>query len=349
MKALALVEAPDHVCGRYRVSAYAPALLASGWSLDVEGVASSWLSRITQIRRAAHYDCVILQRKLLPRWQLSMLRRRSQRLIFDFDDAVLYRDSYDPRGPDCRRRAARFAHTVIESDIVLAGNSFLAGCAAERGAWTDHIRVIPTSIETHAYRPKDRTESVDGTTRLVWIGSSSTLQGLEQRRPLLERLGREIPGLKLRVICDRFPDFGPLAVEPISWNAETEAHDLAGGDIGISWIPDDLWSRGKCGLKVLQFFAAGLPVVANPVGVHPEMIVPGVNGLLARTDDEWVSAIRSMVDDADSRRRMGRQARTIVDAKYSIDAWSPRFVAAVEGRPEVFSPNVRPAGQAVRP
>ena len=347
MKALALVEAPDHVCGRYRVSAYAPALSASGWTLEVEAVAGSTLARLRQIRKASGYDCVILQRKLLPSWQLAMLRRRSRRLIYDFDDAVLHRDSYDPRGPHCRRRARRFARTVIAADSVIAGNRFLAACAAERGAWTDRIRVIPTCIEARAYPEAPRHD--DGTTRLVWIGSSSTLQGLEARRPLMERLGREIEGLKLRVICDRFPDFGPLEVEKIAWSAATEAADLSGGDVGISWIPDDLWSRGKCGLKVLQFFAAGLPVVANPVGVHPEMVIPGVNGLLAGTDDDWVDAVRSLVADTESRRRMGRRARSTVEARYSIDAWSPRFVAAIEGRPEVFSPNVRPAGQAVRP
>lgn len=348
MKALALVEAPDHVCGRYRISAYVPALLASGWTLDVEEIGSTTLSRIRNIHRAANYDCVILQRKLLPRWQLSILRRRSRRFIFDFDDAVLYRDSYDSRGPVSRRRASRFAHTVTSAQLVIAGNSFLAECAAERGAWTDRIRVIPTCIETDRYQPKANTSSREDPVRLVWIGSSSTLQGLEQQRHLLERLGHEIPGLILRLVCDRFPSFEPLTVESRPWSAETEAADLAGGDIGISWIPDDLWSRGKCGLKVLQFFAAGLPVVANPVGVHREMIVPGVNGFLARTDDEWVDVIRSLVRDVQARRRMGQEARRTVERQYSVAAWSSRFVSAIDGRPEVLTPNVRPAGQAVQ-
>ena len=99
MKALALVEAPDHVCGRYRVSAYAPALAASGCSLVVEGIADGPLARVRQLRRASRFDAVLLQRKLLPGWQLAILRSSSRRLIYDFDDAVLYRDSYDPRGP----------------------------------------------------------------------------------------------------------------------------------------------------------------------------------------------------------------------------------------------------------
>ena len=103
---------------------------------------------------------------------------------------------------------------------------------------------------------------------LVWIGSASTLQGLEQARPIWEAVAEAVPGLRLRVICDRFPDSFPLPIVPVAWNEETEAHEIAAGQIGISWIPDDLWSRGKCGLKVLQYQAAGLPVVANPVGAH---------------------------------------------------------------------------------
>ena len=84
------------------------------------------------------------------------------------------------------------------------------------------------------------------------------------------------------MICDRFPSFETLPVVPIPWAEEWEAHDLAAGQIGISWLPDDLWSRGKCGLKVLQYQAARLPVVANPVGMQAEMIEPGRHRLPCR-------------------------------------------------------------------
>ncbi len=349
MKALALLEAPDHVCGRYRVSAFAPVLAAAGWSLVVEGVASNPIARVCQLHRAGRYDAVILQRKLLPAWQLAILRAKSRRLIFDFDDAILYRDSYDPRGPHSHRRESRFARTVRAADLVLAGNEFLAGRAIDHGATSHRVQMVPTCIATPLYPAKPEDAPDDGRVRLVWIGSSSTLQGLEQRRALLERLGREVPYLLLRVISDRFPTLNSLAVEPIAWNERTEAHDLASADIGISMVPDDHWTRGKCGLKTLQYGAAGIPSVVDPVGVHCEMIKPGLNGFLPQTDDEWVNVVRSLAENRTLRRRMGREARTSVEDRYSVHAWSGRFLSAVSGRDPVAAPKGRRRGQAVRP
>lgn len=332
MKALALVESPDHVCCRYRVGAFATSLAASGWTLDIAGLARGTLPRLAQFGRAAEYQAVVLQRKLLAGWQFHRLRKRAQRLIFDFDDAILYRDSYDPRGPFDLRRASRFVRTVSQVDLVIAGNDFLAECALAAGASRDRVRVIPTCIDTDRYAPRPPSESPDRRgLDLVWIGSSSTLNGLELQRDLWERLGREVPGLRLRVICDRFPRFDSLPVEPVPWSESTEAAELARADIGISWMPDDRWSRGKCGLKVLQYQAAGLPVVANPVGVHPSMIEPGVSGFLPETPDDWVAAIRALADDADLRNQLGRAARASVESRYSVASWSGAFTAAVSG------------------
>ena len=338
MKALALLEAPDHVCGRYRVRAFAPAIEAAGGILTIEGLARGPLARLRQFRAAAKFDAVLLQRKLLPAWQLVGLRRQAKRLIFDYDDAVLYRDSYDPRGPHCNRRAARFARTVRLADAVIAGNDFLARCALDAGAKPGRVRVIPTCIEPAKYLPRVHGTTAEGM-QLVWVGSSSTMQGLELQRAMWDRLAAEVPGLKLRLIADRTPDLGRLPVVAVAWSEATEAWEIAAGDVGISWIPDDLWSRGKCGLKALQYQAAGLPVVANPVGVHPKMIVPGVSGFLPDTPEAWARAIRSLAADPGLRARMGRAARLSLEAGYSVSAWSATFLAALTGHPPARPPH----------
>jgi glycosyltransferase involved in cell wall biosynthesis len=328
MKALALVEARDHVCCRYRVRAFEGALAVSGWSLTIEPLAAGLLHRLFQLGRASRFDSVLLQRKLLPGWQLRELRRRTGHLIFDFDDAVLYRDSYDPRGPHHARRFERFRRTVQVADAVIAGNAFLAHCALDAGAHPDRVRVIPTCIAPNHAAPAAReAHGLD----LVWIGSSSTMAGLERQRSLWERIGREVPGVRLRMVCNRFLRFESLPVIDVPWSEATEAADIAAADVGISWVPDDLWSRGKCGLKVLQYQAAGLPVLANPVGVHPEMIRSGVDGFLVSTADEWVQAVGKLAEDPGLRERMGRVARASVEAGYSVESWSPAFVSAVAG------------------
>ena len=334
MKLLALVDSPDHVCCRYRIRAFESALNAAGWSLTCQPLRKGALSRAAQFARASSYDSVILQRKLLPLWQLALLRRSARHLVFDFDDAVLLRDSYDRRGPYSNQRERRFTATVRAADAVIAGNDFLADCALRAGAPPQRVRTIPTCIDPGQYPRHDKRRDVrrvgTGHVDLVWIGSSSTLQGLQQKEPLWDHLAREIPGLRLRVICDRFPSFPTLPVVPIPWAGEWESHDLAAGHIGISWLPDDPWSRGKCGLKILQYQAARLPVVANPVGMQSELIEPGATGFLPETPEQWVTAIRTLVDP-EIRQRMGRLARQRVESEYSIGAWSVTFVSTVDG------------------
>ncbi len=330
MKLLALVDSPDHVCCRYRIRAFAPALVESGWSLTCEALDKGAFVRSFQLHRAAEFDAVILQRKLLPSWQLRVLRRASRHLVFDFDDAVLYRDSYSGRGPNSRWRSRRFAQTVCTVDTVVAGNDFLADCALRAGASVERVHVIPTCVEPRVY-PVARHDVAKSAVDLVWIGSSSTLKGLEQIGPVWERLAEALPQLRLRVICDRFPESFPLPVVPVPWKENTEARELAAADIGVSWLPDDLWSRGKCGLKVLQYHAAGLPVVANPVASHCEMVSDGETGLLATTPGEWVDAIARLAGDARLRQRIGVTARQKVVASYSVSAWAETFVTSMTG------------------
>ncbi len=330
MKLLALVETPDHVCCRYRIRAFAPALEEAGWTLACEGLDKGTFSRAFQLRRAERFDAVVLQRKLLPAWQLHILRRAARHLVFDFDDAVLYRDSNDPRGPDSRRRLRRFTRTVQLADTVVAGNDFLADCALRAGARVDRVHVIPTCVDPNRYAIAGQ-EPVGGDIHLVWIGTSSTLRGLEQARDVWGALASALPQLKLRVICDRFPEDFPIPIVPIAWDEVGEARELAAGQIGVSWLPDDLWSRGKCGLKVLQYQAAGLPVLANPVGCQCEMIRPAENGSLPATPGEWVAAATLLAGDIDLRRRMGIAGRHRVESDYSLSAWAETFVGSMTG------------------
>lgn len=305
MRAVALVESPEHVCCRYRLRAFLPLLAAAGHQLHLH----AWPRGIARLRPPA-VDVVIIQRRLPPAWELARLRAAARHLVFDFDDAVFLRDSYHPKGSHSVRLRRRFAAIMRACDIVAAGNEWLADRAT--GAGARDVRVIPTTVDVSAF-PAAR--HVGNGITAVWIGSASTLEGLMRAKPLLEHLGKNVPGLRLRLICDASLQLDHLPVEHIPWSAASETEAIASADVGISLLPDDDWSRGKCGLKVLQYLAASLPVVGNAVGVTAELVRGA--GILVTTPDEWVAAIQRLRDPA-LRRSLGAAGRARVQARYDI-------------------------------
>jgi glycosyltransferase involved in cell wall biosynthesis len=111
------------------------------------------------------------------------------------------------------------------------------------------------------------------------------------------------------------------------WSEPKEATELASADIGIAWVPDDRWSRGKCGLKVLQYLAAGLPVVGNAVGVQTAMIRHGETGFLAETPEQWADAIGRLAHDPALRTRLGQAGRRLVEDEFSLPCGAARWLA----------------------
>lgn len=327
MRVVALVESEDHVCCRYRVAAFRERLAAAGHDLAIHPLPATALGRLAIGLGLETADAIILQRRLLPRWAIALLRRRARRLIFDFDDAVWLRDSYSPRGFDDPRRLRRFRSIVAACDLVVAGNDYLAAAAA-RYTVHDRVVVIPTCVEPSKYvvRPPGSRSGL----QLVWVGSRSTLQGLERFTAVLSAIGRQVPGTRLKLICDRFITIPDLPIDECIWREETEAAEIAVADVGISWIPDDPWSRGKCGLKVLQYQVAGLPVIANSVGVHPEMVRAGETGIAADSNGEWAAAVAQLSADAALRQRLGSNGRARVEQSYSVAAGAQLWVRFLE-------------------
>lgn len=327
MRLAALVEAYDHVCCRYRLRAFEPFLQAHGIALTYHPIPRSWFARLALGKHLRDADAVVIQRKLLSAVEIHLLRRHTKRLFFDIDDAVWMRDSHAKKGFYSGKRQRRFRSMVRACDRVLAGNQYLALNATTFGAAATTL--LPTCVDVVRYPLATHTEQP----QLVWIGSSSTLNGLAQLQPTLNAIGATMPGVSLKLICDRFFTLDQLRVIECPWHSDTETRDLAASSIGISWIPDDPWSRGKCGLKVLQYMAAGLPVIANPVGVHPEMIQHGHNGYLATTEAEWVAAVQALASDPARRRAMGTAGRKIVEDRYSLQAGTAGWLALLQDTP----------------
>ena len=241
--------------------------------------------------------------------------------VFDFDDAVFvgYRSpangylSYLKFPGKTRAICRRAAH-------VMAGNQYLADYALQVN---QNVTVIPTTIDTGSYvlRPLDRPTS--DTTTLVWSGTFSTVQHLNTIRGALQKLAKE-EKFKLRVIGAPEYALEGVETEVVQWRAATEVEDLRPGDIGLMPLPDDQWSKGKCGLKALQYMALGIPTICSPVGVNSKIIRHGHNGLLAGSEDEWVTSLKRLIKSPEERARLGAEGRLTVENEYSAAVQAPR-------------------------
>jgi len=307
-KVLVVTNNPARASFRQRVSVHLDALRAAGIDCEVAKLPPGALGRFELWRRAAQFDGVFLQKKALNPRDAFLLRMCSRTVMYDLDDAIMYNSRTPDR--DSFRRLRSFRRTARLARMVIAGNSYLAE-HAER--FNSNVEVLPTGLDTGAYKldvPPER----DGKIRLVWIGSKGTLRYLAEIKAVLEEIGSRHDGVALRIICDDFFDLENMPVEKRFWSLERQAPDLVTGDIGLAPLPDNRFTRGKCGFKVLQYAAAGLPVVASPVGVNSEYVRHGTTGFLAANKDEWLDAIRRLIHDPQLRNEMGEKNRIRVRA-----------------------------------
>ncbi|MFQ6079891.1 MAG: glycosyltransferase family 4 protein, partial [Thermodesulfobacteriota bacterium] len=199
----------------------------------------------------------------------------------------------------------------------IAGNQFLREEALKH-TWEETVFVVPTVVDTDKYVMKDYGRP-GNTVVLGWIGSRSTIWYLQNLVSVLETLCRIYSQLTMKVVSDAFPDCAALPIIKKRWNAAEEMSDLRSFDIGLVPLTDDVWSRGKCGLKAVQYLAVGIPVVCSPVGANREIIEDGVNGYWASTEAEWVEKISRLVEDPALRREMGSRGRKRVEEGFSLE------------------------------
>lgn len=298
---------------RVRIEALIEPMRLRGFDWQVQVRPRGLFARRRLMRSAADYDAVILQRKLLDPGDARMLRASSRPIFYDVDDAVMLGQGGDGWIERWRRKR-RFAATAGIIDRAAVGNEYLGQIMTERGCAT---RVIPTVVDPAHYRVKQHGQTRD--TTLVWIGSHSTIPYLRQQMPAIESAARLTTGLKLVTIADASVTSDVIKVEHVPWSVEAEADALVRGDVGIAPTPDDPWTRGKCGFKIIQYMASGLPVVASPVGANAQIILVGKTGYLPTDTAGWGKAIEALATNPDQRAAMGATGRARVESSYSID------------------------------
>ena len=292
-------------------------------------IAASYLRQCTKIFSARRFDLVYVFREAAligPALIESAVAWQRVPIVFDFDDAIFVPYKSPSNGYLSYLKCfSKTGHLCRLADQVLAGNTYLADYARQ---YNSEVSLAPTTIDTDQYRSglRDRESDIPV---VGWTGSHSTLQHLETAVPALSRLAKRHP-FRLVAIGAQAPAIDGVKVESRPWSASSEVEDLLDVDVGIMPLPDDPWSRGKCGLKALQYMALGIPPVVSPVGVNTEIVEDGVNGLVAGTEEDWVEKLSTLLTNRDLRKRLGRAARETVEARYSARVIAPRVFDVFE-------------------
>ncbi len=283
----------------------------------------AYASRLHILLTKGSFDLLWIEKEALPwwpRWVESALLAGVP-YVLDYDDAVFH--NYDRHW----LAAVRFTYgrrldgLMARAALVVGGNDYLVQRARDAEApWAE---VLPTVIDLDRY-PAPAVESVRAAERLariVWIGSPSTVHYLRLLQEPLQRLAQRVPFV-LRVIGGDFALPG-VQVECLPWSGDTEVAYITAADVGVMPLLDSPWERGKCGYKLIQYMACGLPVVASDVGVNPEIVRHKENGYLASTPDDWVAALEALLQSPSLRAQLGAQGRRRVEEAYCIQKTGP--------------------------
>jgi len=287
--------------------------------------------RVWQIRKKPDPSLIWIEYEALPWLPFfleSALFSRSIPIISDFDDAVFHR--YDAHKLKFVRSLLgnKIDQIMKNSRLVMAGNTYLADRAHQAGA--ANVEIVPTVVDLSLY-PKLMQSGRKPSAQIGWIGTPNTWNAFGKRtfytlKPLLEAQNSRFKAVGAGLVEKTK---GALNIVP--WSEETEVGQIRDMEIGIMPLSDTPWARGKCGYKLIQYMACGLPVVASPVGVNAKIVEHGVNGFLAETDDDWHNAILTLMNDASLRRRMGEAGRKKVEENYSLQTWGRRVAAMMQG------------------
>jgi glycosyltransferase involved in cell wall biosynthesis len=287
-------------------------------------VAKAFARRLALLSSAKHYDVCYLFREaalLGPPIFERLLTRRGIPIVFDFDDAIFVSYRSPSNGYLSYLKFAGKTKTICRMAAhIMVGNPYLAEYARQ---YNQNVSVVPTTIDIEKYLVGNGTKPSSAVPVIGWTGSFSTVQHLDTLRSALQKLAQR-ERFRLRVIGTPKYHLDGVEVEALPWQSQTEIEDLHPIDIGIMPLPDDAWSKGKCGLKALQFMALGIPVVCSPVGVNTAIIQDGQNGFVPATEDEWVERLAQLLRSAEARKRIGLAGRATVEKTYSAAAQAPR-------------------------
>lgn len=292
----------------------------------VVSITNGYIRRFKDIFRLSQFDFIFIHRESSPfgpHWfEYIAVKILNKKIIYDFDDSIWLKNYSDNN--KLAGLLKRYSNTRDICKLaykISAGNEFLASFASQ---YNKNVVINPTTIDLSEYTlPKLNSEM-----KVVvgWSGSHSTAVYLESVLPVFKRLNETID-YELYIISNQKPPFNLPNMKFIKWNKDTETNDLSSFDIGIMPLTYTDWSRGKCGLKALQYMALNIPSLITPVGVNRLIVDEGVNGMYCDTPDEWYENIKRLIEDESLRKILSSNARKKVEEHYSVKSNKENFLS----------------------
>lgn len=287
-----------------------------------------YFDRIAKIVLRNDVDLLWVHCELLPFFpdfieKIILLRKKP--IVFDYDDAIFH--NYDQhQNPLIRALFRTKLKTILSTaEVAFCGNGYLADYARR---YCRNVEIVPSVVDTNIFSPGHRPSNA-ASARIGWIGTPSTWREfMVPMMPLLTAVA-DAEGARVTAVGAGAAATGHSLLDSLPWSEQTEVARIRDMDVGVMPLADTPWARGKCGYKLIQYMACGLPVVASPVGVNSTIVEHGVNGFLAETAQQWKEALETLLRDEALRRRMGIEGRKKVDKNYSLQVQGPRVAQRI--------------------
>lgn len=290
------------------------------------GIINGFLNRIRLLFKLKKYDYVYLHREASPLgppvFEFIIAKILKKKIIYDFDDAI-----WLPNTSQQNKIAAslKWHHKVASickwSYKISCGNGYLAEYAKR---FNENVFIIPTVVETDTRHAIIKKHTEKNYPIIGWTGSHSTLPYLDELIPILKELEKNY-SFEFLVIANQNPKLPLKNFRFIKWNEETEIEDLSQIDIGVMPLPNNQWTKGKCGFKAIQYMALGIPAVVSPVSVNKKIVNHQINGFLCENESDWKNTLTQLLINSSLREKMGISAREKIKSDYSVSAIKDDF------------------------
>lgn len=287
--------------------------------------ALAYLRRILSLIEAKHYDLIWIEKELfpfLPAIAELLLKRSGVPYVVDYDDALFHRYDQHWLWPVRALFGQKIDTVMKHAVLVVAGNEYLAQRAEAAGAKC--VEIVPTVVDLDRYSPGVAKENVETPLSVGWIGTPWTSQFLLPLKEVFKYLKDNFQ-VRFIAVGGKPELLKELGGETWPWTEESEVNSIRQMDIGIMPLPDKPFTRYKCGYKLIQYMACGLPVVASPVGVNNQIVEHKSNGFLADGEKEWRNSLAALLGNAEIRKKMGHTGRKKIESWYSLQVQAPRL------------------------